>query len=230
MRLRVRSTAVAVVVAVLIGSGCAIGVDSAARPVDDAPEDLLDPTTTTAATTEPDDEDSYPLVLMFINSNGRRVRVARPQDTPPSVQDVLDGLVTQPTEAEQADHSENPITSRLLPSMAPTNNGIDSGVLRVTVEGSELRAIAGETPENLPLIYGQIVCSVVELEEPTIIAVEVFDADGRINALPDGGAVAPIEGPVGPDDYSDCATAAEIAAAEAIADAATSTTSTEDGS
>ena len=56
--------------------------------------------------------------------------MSRPQETPPDVQDVLDGLVTQPTETEQADHPENPITTRLLPSMSPTNDGIENGVLR----------------------------------------------------------------------------------------------------
>ena len=78
------------------------------------------------------------------------------------------------------------------------------------------------------MIYGQIVCSVVELETPMISAVEVFDDEGRIDALPDGGEVRPIEGPVGPESYNDCATAAEIAAAEVVDDEATSTTTDED--
>ncbi len=205
-------------------AACSIGVDGAARPVDDAPSDLLDPTTTTATTTKPEDDDSFLLVLMYINSNGRRVAVSRPQEERPTVQDVLDGLVTPPTESEQALHVDNPITSRLLPSMAPTNSGVDGDVLRVTVAGTELRDTALERPDNLPLIYGQIVCSIVELEDTTIRFVEIFDDEGRINALPDGGELRPIEGPVGPESYNDCATAAEIAAAEAIADEGTSTT------
>ncbi|MGI9612299.1 MAG: hypothetical protein ACR2QO_05275 [Acidimicrobiales bacterium] len=211
---------VVLLVCVLVAASCSISVDDAARPVDDAPEDLVNPTTTTAATTEPDEDDSFELVLMYLNSNGRRVPISRPRDTAPAVQDVLDGLVTQPTEAEQAAHTENPITTQLLPSMAPTDGGMEGDVLRVNVAGPELRAIATETPESLPLIYGQIVCSILALEDTPIGLIEVFDEEGRINALPAGGAVAPIEGPVGEDSYNDCATAAEIAAAEAEADEA----------
>lgn len=212
----------------LAAASCSISVDDAARPVDDAPEDLVNPTTTTAATTEPDEDESFDLVLMYLNSNDRRVEVVRPRDTAPTVQDVLDGLVTQPTEAEQAAHPDT-ITTPLLPSMAPTDGGVDGGVLRVSVEGAELRAIATQTPERLPLIYGQIVCSILALEDSPINLVEVFDEDGRINALPAGGAVAPIEGPVGEDKYNDCATAAEIAAAEAEADDVVESDEAEDG-
>ena len=206
----------------VVAASCAIGTDTAARPVDDAPEDLLDPTTTTAAP-EPDEDDAFELVLMFVNSSGRRVPVMRTQDTSPTVQDVLDGLAGQPTEEEQAQHPENPITSWLLPAMAPTAAEVTNGVLRVNVAGGELRAIAQETPDVLTLVYGQIVCSVVGLEQPDVALVEVFDTDGRINALPER-EVAPIEGPVGPEQYSDCATAAQIAQAEADAEEDTTTT------
>jgi hypothetical protein len=218
----VRSVALAVC---LFGAGCSISADETARPVDDAPTDLLNPTTTTAPS--PEVGDTYDLVLMFVNSSDRRVPVLRPQETPPTVQNVLDGLASQPTVEEQAAHTDNPITTRLLQSMAPTSSGVDNGVLRVTVEGPELREFATDTPESLALIYGQIVCSVVELEEAEVSLVEIFDTEGRIDALPDGGPVAPIEGPVGPVDYNNCATAAEIAEAEADVETEGSTETTE---
>jgi hypothetical protein len=212
-----------VLTACLIGAGCSISAHSSATPVDDAPDDLLNPITT--APPQPDEDDTYQLVLMFVNSSGRRVRVVRTQESEPTVQNVLDGLANQPTESERAEHTDNPITSPLLPSMIPTDTGTESGVLRVGVEGPELREIATETPDALTLIYGQIVCSVVELEESGIDFVEVFDAEGRIDALPDGGPVTPIDRPVGPEQYNNCATASEIA----LAEAEESTTESTDG-
>lgn len=200
--------------AVVLASACTVSIDEQARPVDDAPVALLEPPTT--ETIPPAEEDEgFDLVLMFIDSAGQRVPVTRRPLRRPTEQDVLDGLAGGPTQAEVAENGD-PISTGLFPSLEPMVGEIDEGVLRVIVEGEELRQASIDTPERLQRIYGQIVCSIDRLEGNRVETVLLVDGDGTISPVTEDATV--LNRGVGPTDFRDCQTAADIAA-EAAAEA-----------
>ena len=213
------STAFAILVA-----GCTFGPDEQARPVDDAPVDLLQPTTTETIATDVVEDEGFTMTLMFIDSQDRRVAVTRQVESRPSVQDVLDALANQPVDAESAAHPESPIRSALFGSLNPQDAGVEDGQLRVLVEGEELRQATVDIPGRVRLIYGQIVCSIAELETSGIDRVVIDDAEGTIQ--PPTEEVEVVTGGVGPDKFNDCITAEEIAAAEGAAAAEDESTTT----
>lgn len=210
----IRAAATAAV-AVLVSGACSVGTYEQARPVDDAPEELLAPATTESIPEQPAEEDDFTLTLMFIDSDERRVPVVRSQDQRPSEQDVLDGLAVQPSEEEQAEHPDNPISTRLFSSLNPVSQGVTGGELRVMTAGEELRTA---NPERVRTIYGQIVCSMAELEPANRVeSVLLLDATGAIDAPTENASVLDPNQAARPEDYSDCATADEMAVADAEA-------------
>lgn len=202
----------ALITATLVVAGCSFGTDAQARPVDDAPSELFEPLTTQTSVEEPEEE-GFDMTLMFVDSNSNLVPVVRTQDTPPTAQNILDGLSSDPLADEQAARPESTIITRLFLSMNPQASSVDEGVLEVSIVGDELRAELIEGNDRVALIYAQIVCSVTKLEDPTITAVRLVDAEGTVPAvtrLPER-----VDRPVGPADYFDCITVDDVAAAAA---------------
>ncbi|MDH3680614.1 MAG: hypothetical protein OEV40_11755 [Acidimicrobiia bacterium] len=213
------------VAAAVAGAACSLGVDGAARPVTDAPDELYEVPTTEPVETEAVD---FEVPLTFIDENNNRVEINRAHPTQPTVQDVLDGLAGQPLQEELAEYQDNPISTRLFESLEPQDAGVEEGVLRVRVASEELRQASIDTPERVRLIYGQIVCSLARLPGIPVTTIVVIDDEGAIPTLQEGDPQI-VSGGVGPANFGDCETAADIAAAEAAAEGDESTTSSSAG-
>lgn len=225
-------------VAVLVGlsivtAACSIPTDEEARPVDDVPDDLFATTTAVPDTVVDDEQSEFNLPLFFYNDEDGLVRVDRPRDEAPTVQEALVALTASPTPEEV---EETPgIATRFLPGMQPEASlDSESRLLTVMVQGPELREAVETAPERVQRIYTQIVCSMDALTT-LIETVQINDTEGAIRVQDDDGTAR--DGPIGPADVNDCKTAAELAAeaveeadAEAEAEAEGDNQGTDEGS
>jgi hypothetical protein len=167
----------AAVAALLVAAGpTACGI-----PVDDPPKPLEFPAQyqSSTATAEPQDTTSGGIteVLCLIRDQ-RLVRVNRQVESPRSPDDLVNELVSGPTDAEARDqHLDSALTGITTLSVARTQNGI----AEVEV-GDGLESV---TDVNRLLIFGQIVCT---LDAHPDVAGVRFTLDGQPLSVPRGDA------------------------------------------
>lgn len=198
-RLPVRAHARALALTLLVvAAGCAIPVDSAARPVANPPSELGN---TTSSSTTPNGLPDFSLELYFVNESDQLVRVRRPRSTLATAQDALSALAN-PTDEEVA-RFKSGLNSKLGPLVFRPAAAITAdGVLEVKVDGEELRGFVDTAANRVNRIYAQIVCTLT-VWNSDIHAVQIVDANGPI---PVKVADAPETRPIGPGDFNKCAT------------------------
>lgn len=217
---------VAVAVSGVLAAACSIPTDEEARSVEDTRQ--LTTTEPEVPETIADEEDSrFRLPLFFFNDEDGLVRISRPQEETPVVQDILDALASPPAEEELEEFPG--ISTRFLPEMQPMAiDRTEDGLLTVAVQGPELREFAETNPERVQRIYTQIVCSMSATS--IITTVQIQDEEGAIRVQGDDGAV--LDRPLGSADVNECITAEEArlqAAAEAEAAEAEAEDASENG-
>ncbi|MEM9131078.1 MAG: hypothetical protein AAGA59_20370 [Actinomycetota bacterium] len=209
--LRRRATAVVAALALAASTGCTVPTDEVARPIEDAPVDLLDVSTTTVELV-PEEEVEFVLNLYFYDDLDQLVAVKRPfPEQTPFLVDVLASLGAV-TPEEQEDIPG--ISTRLLADGAlrlADADTEDTGIATVIDDTNLYRALEAD---RLQRIYSQIVCTLTGARTE-LLAVQIVDADGVIPVQSQADASV-IEGPVGPEQLNNCRTVADIEA-EAIA-------------
>lgn len=179
-------------------SSCVLPNEDQAAPVENIPPGLF--TTTTAVADEPElpaEDVSYQLNLYWHNGVNHLVLVSRQRETPPTIEEVLNGLTQGPTESEKLESAEPPIGSNVQASLQPTAVLEENGVLVVTVSDDfKFR----EFRDDKILITEELVCSLTRLSN--VSAVRIDDSQGQIS-LADSEAQG-IDGPASASDFGNC--------------------------
>ena len=178
----------------LLASACGVPTDSDVELID--AEGF-------AALTDPEDSDSTgattPLLvegdefaLYFINGNQELQSVVRPFADGTTQADLVQALVSGPTEDERA---AAVLVTRLQPTAAPQIIRNEDGTMTILVaDAAEVR-----NDENLRDIFGQLVCTMGRLVGVARVAVE--DAEGPIPFSPGDGEPQPT---VSIEEYGGC--------------------------
>lgn len=196
-----RAVLVASAITAALGtSGCVLGEDEAAAPLDSVPEDLLSPTTAvaTTTTTEAPDDTGFTLDLYWhVNQGeGQRalVKVSRPIAEPANAQAALAELVAGPTEAEVSEFAELGTLFPLVDELLAPRLDIVDGTATVTVADEfELR----ENDASKIPVAEELVCTLTTFD--TVLGVTVVDSAGQIPLT--NRAAETITGRAERDDY-----------------------------
>lgn len=182
-----------IVSATLVGASCTVPGENAAVVIDEVPYDLLGSVDTTS-TTEPEPEGPFTLELYFISEvDESLVRVVRPREQPPGLQESIEALMDGPTEAElELVQMRARLSEALNPVASPPTNGL----VAVTVsDDAQFRDSANRLPSQV------LVCTLTQF--PEVDAVELRDSIGPIPLA--GANSESIGGPARRSNYNDCA-------------------------
>ncbi len=207
--------------ALAAATGCSIPVDDVARPIDDAPVDLLAVTTTTPEVV-PEEEVEFVISLYFYDDLDQLVEVKRPTEESPPLVDVLAALVANTPEEQE----EIPgIGTRLLADGSLRLVEADTGGTGIATVSDDTNLYRDLQADRLQRVYSQIVCTLTKANSE-LFTVQIVDEQGPIpvQSLLDASV---IEGPVDPVQLNDCRTAADIEA-EAVAAAEEDAEATEE--
>lgn len=212
----------------MIVSACGIPVNDEVEFLaqDDHLELLNGTTSTTAAVAEPDDPESFPTELFFVQDN-KLEKVTRAFLTAPTGNDLLVALEAGPNQDEIDAFAEGPDDLQtLLPAgLGATFGELDreTGAQQILVNPEALlRQLVEEQPEGARLIVSQIVCTVLTLGFDSVAGVEIFDGDERI-PLSDNAAEL-IDGPAQIENFDNCITGTELRQEQLDAENQNSTT------
>lgn len=195
---------------VLLAAACGVPVNDEVQVLArDGHEELLDGTTTTTEPPPPSaGTPTKTVMLYFLGADNKLEVVQRAFPSPVTGAEVLTALEQGPVPAEAEPFEELGILTTLLPdglAGAFGERNEETGVQRVNVDPkADFRLLDDVTRR---LIVSQIVCTVLNLNQPGISGVEIFDGEEAI-PLNDNDA-EPIQGPAELADFDDCKTGTE---------------------
>jgi spore germination protein GerM len=174
-----RAAALVGTVVLSAAAACGLGTDEEPRAIDaeNVPNSLAEETTT--ATAE-ETETSQVANVWLIRSTEDRVRLEpRPRNVPLATpRGVLEALLVQtPTEEEREEGLTTSLPGSTALNTGPSLGG--DGVLVVDLT-SGIFEVEGQTLRNA---FGQLVCTVTELDAVTAV---VFEVEGEQRRVPDG--------------------------------------------
>ena len=191
-----------------LSAGCGITTNNEkAFEVELEEPGILEQTPTT--NTEPASDDRPTVPLFLVDKDQNLVPIPRQFSEKPTVQDVLDALVLNPTTEEISTYGflETYLPPELDPQHDKTNTK-SSEILITVSDDADLNTTALLDPTSTTIIFAQIVCTldsfqIIDVDTANEIAgVVIQDSNGPITALDT--KLAPIEGPANTNDFNNC--------------------------
>jgi Sporulation and spore germination len=186
--------------------GCGVPSDRDARTLGTPPFGLLTTSTTTSATTVPQDEDGFPLTLYWVTADDQIVP-GEPIGLPerPNFQQVIDLLAqgppldsasggsSTPTSPTSGLSADTPLRTYITEGLNPESEDAtrqavgplvvqvkDDGTLDVLVD-DRFRDESQATPTRFRLAIAQVVCTVTQFEN--VDEVRFFDSRGQLTLV-----------------------------------------------
>lgn len=176
-------------------ASCAIPTHDGAQAVGNVPDDVFAELPTTATTAAVLDASTVNVRFYFHDTRGGLVRVVRPFDEAPRLENTLNELLEGPRQDETSPTGDF-IQAAISPTLAPRVTKIEGGVAYLTVADE---AGFRDAP-NRRLASAELVCTAVQYV--LVDAVVISDSQDEI-PLTDLDAET-IVGPATAADYDDC--------------------------